>query len=321
MVIVLYPDDLVYNFEGNKKRPALNDFPAIENIDFGPFDVILYKNGHDELTLKSPLPPETGDFDRWHDLQRFLGRGKLVEEKSKEDPDVKYIKSIDNIDMENAILQGYRDTIQQLNAKINNLEYSLKRKEEHIIKLELQIKGFSAVKQKLTELKIKVESMQDELIQLSNYLLNRKKSLKVRNNSSEGMERRLERLSSKLTEIYALILTLLESILYEPAGSDNTYTSIQGATNISGKLYAEILDKIGSKGLRNVLIMLSPNSSEVRSALNNVVDDIVQKLETEEKWEKAKMGLLVSDDIKDEEEAFDAFTNGNFQAAWLLFKS
>lgn len=174
----------------------------------------------------------------WHDLQRFLGRGKLVEEKSKEDPDVKYIKSIDNIDMENVILQGYRDTIQKLTTKINFLQLALNGKNNNIHKLELQIKGFSAVKQKLTELKIKAETAQNELTQLSDYLLNRKKSLKVRNNFPEGIEQRVSRLSSTLTEIYALILTLIESILDEPTGSNDTVASLESATNISSELYA-----------------------------------------------------------------------------------
>lgn len=53
MIVVLYPDDLVHNFKGNERKPNIEDFPAIKNATFGPFDVILYKNGKDEVMLKS----------------------------------------------------------------------------------------------------------------------------------------------------------------------------------------------------------------------------------------------------------------------------
>jgi hypothetical protein len=43
MIVSLSPDDLVYDFKGNRKKPKLEDFPALEGVTFGPLDVIIYK--------------------------------------------------------------------------------------------------------------------------------------------------------------------------------------------------------------------------------------------------------------------------------------
>lgn len=144
MVIILHPDDLAYDFEGDTKRPKLNDFPAIENIDFGPYDVILYKRGKDEIILKATTDPE--------------------------------------------------------------------------------------------------------------------------------------------------------------------------ATDIS-------FDDFEGKGLRTAMIMLSPKAENVRLALTEAVAEIAEKIEKGEKWEEAKMGLVVGDDVEDEKAALEAFKSGNFQAAWVLFNT
>jgi hypothetical protein len=59
MVIVLTPDDLVYDFKGNKRKPKLTDFPAVDTDILEPDDVMIYRyqdKGYEEtLLLRGPL--------------------------------------------------------------------------------------------------------------------------------------------------------------------------------------------------------------------------------------------------------------------------
>jgi hypothetical protein len=59
MIVSLSPDDLVYDFKGNRKKPKLEDFPVLEGVTFGPLDVIIYRyqDKDDEVTviLKGPV--------------------------------------------------------------------------------------------------------------------------------------------------------------------------------------------------------------------------------------------------------------------------
>jgi hypothetical protein len=55
MIIVLYPDDLRYNYEGNKKKPDIKDFPALESTFFDTGDVVLYNYNNKQIILKGPI--------------------------------------------------------------------------------------------------------------------------------------------------------------------------------------------------------------------------------------------------------------------------
>jgi hypothetical protein len=63
MIVILSPDDLVYDFKGNKKKPKLTDFPvimtsALDSDAFGPDDVVIYRYegeyGEETVILKGP---------------------------------------------------------------------------------------------------------------------------------------------------------------------------------------------------------------------------------------------------------------------------
>lgn len=43
MIIVLTPDDLVYDFKGNRRKPKLTDFPAVDTDLLGPDDIMIYR--------------------------------------------------------------------------------------------------------------------------------------------------------------------------------------------------------------------------------------------------------------------------------------
>jgi len=72
MIIVLTSDDLAYDFKGNKKKPFLKDFPAIEGILMGPDDVAIYRyrnSDFDEtLILRGPLEMESQTKAKGRDI-------------------------------------------------------------------------------------------------------------------------------------------------------------------------------------------------------------------------------------------------------------
>lgn len=55
MIVVLYPDDLRYDYEGNKKKPTLNDFPALDSSILGLSDVVLYQYNNEQIILRGPI--------------------------------------------------------------------------------------------------------------------------------------------------------------------------------------------------------------------------------------------------------------------------
>jgi len=59
MIVVLSSDDLVGDFKGSKKKPALKDFPALEGAILSPFDAVIYRyqDKEEEVTvvIKSPV--------------------------------------------------------------------------------------------------------------------------------------------------------------------------------------------------------------------------------------------------------------------------
>lgn len=70
MIVVLSPEDLVYDFKGDRKRPKLTDFPVLTNsaLDsdaFGPDDVVVYRYegeyGEEKVILRSPCTEDLED--------------------------------------------------------------------------------------------------------------------------------------------------------------------------------------------------------------------------------------------------------------------
>jgi len=58
MIVVLSPDDLVYDFNEDVKTPQLKDFPALDCDILGPFDVVIYRytdcEENNTIILKKP---------------------------------------------------------------------------------------------------------------------------------------------------------------------------------------------------------------------------------------------------------------------------
>lgn len=55
MIVILYPDDLRYDYEGNKKKPTLKDFPALDSDILGLSDVVLYQYNNEQNILRGPI--------------------------------------------------------------------------------------------------------------------------------------------------------------------------------------------------------------------------------------------------------------------------
>jgi hypothetical protein len=55
MIVVLYPEDLVYDFSGNKKKPDIKDFPALESTFFDAGDVVIYQYNNKQVILRGPI--------------------------------------------------------------------------------------------------------------------------------------------------------------------------------------------------------------------------------------------------------------------------
>ena len=53
--ITLFNDDLAHDCKKSFNEIVINDFPAIENIDFGPCDCIVFRCGSQQRILKSPV--------------------------------------------------------------------------------------------------------------------------------------------------------------------------------------------------------------------------------------------------------------------------
>lgn len=176
----------------------------------------------------------------WSEIAEMFRMKRVEEHRTEEDPNAVYYYDPDSkseghshLLIEGAKIEGYRKTIHQQATAINHAH-------KHIHELELKLKGFLAVKHKLEELKGMVKSASEDLADLSDYLLKRKK-LKVRTDSALSIEQRLGRVSTSLTNIYATVLTLIEDILDDDYGSARRGSIAPGterATLGSGSYYA-----------------------------------------------------------------------------------
>jgi len=55
MLIIVHPDDLAYDYKGKIEKAKLNDFPNLENLEFGPFDCVILRYGSITKVLSSPI--------------------------------------------------------------------------------------------------------------------------------------------------------------------------------------------------------------------------------------------------------------------------
>ena len=55
MIVMLYPDDLVYDFAGNKRKPTLKDFPGLDSDILSPLDTVVYNYNNTQIILKGPV--------------------------------------------------------------------------------------------------------------------------------------------------------------------------------------------------------------------------------------------------------------------------
>lgn len=58
MQIHVYPDDLVYDYDGKPEKAELSDFPALADITLTPFDCVVFHWGKEQKVILSPLPEE-----------------------------------------------------------------------------------------------------------------------------------------------------------------------------------------------------------------------------------------------------------------------
>lgn len=170
----------------------------------------------------------------WQEIGDLFANKKIVEVTKEEDPGAKYLYTDDETISSKLDIDPNPTYLKQINTQILEIE-GLKRQLAH---LQLQMKAFSNVKKGLTDLKVKIESAQDELSELSDYIL-RKKSLKMRCDPSIAIQQKIFKLSEKMTETYAYILKLLENILDEPTRTNDSDGSPYRPPSFYGGLYAE----------------------------------------------------------------------------------
>jgi hypothetical protein len=83
MIVALSPEDLVYDFKGNKRKPELKDFPALDRDILGPADVVIYryqdKDEETTLILRGPLEESIPIKERCS-KGAFLSLGEILKD-------------------------------------------------------------------------------------------------------------------------------------------------------------------------------------------------------------------------------------------------
>lgn len=89
MIVMLYPDDLVSDFAGNKRKPNLKDFPALDSDILSPFDTVVYNYNNTQIILKGPVNEDdanikvskrtcgnsSGKLTARHEVSKLLHKG------------------------------------------------------------------------------------------------------------------------------------------------------------------------------------------------------------------------------------------------------
>jgi len=135
----------------------------------------------------------------------------VIEKKILSDPNAVYYYAENLPDFDNVIIEGLRSRVKDLTNEVTNISKKCRE-------LEIKLFGYSEVKEKLTNIIQTYEDIQDELTSFSDYLLNRK-PIKLRGDPNAGIEQRLLTIGKTITDVYSLLLSLLESLIDE-----STYT-------------------------------------------------------------------------------------------------